>query len=157
MRKQTCCFSSHRNLPLHQIPLIRQRTVAVVRKLITEHGVRYFGVGGAVGYDTLAAGILFDLKNEFPHIKIILVYPFDGFTNCWNSAQRDAYTQMLPHYDKVVCAARSPSKEAYWARNRHLVNHSTYCITYCTRDTGGTAYTVRYAREQGVQVFNVAL
>ena len=41
-------------------------------------------------------------------------------------------------------------------RNRHLVDHSGTCICYLTRSTGGTAYTVDYARKKGLRIINVA-
>ena len=61
-----------------------------------------------------------------------------------------------PQYDKVVCVAQRASREAYLERDRHLVDSSAYCIAYCTRNSGGTAYTVRYAHQQGVPVYNTA-
>ena len=42
-------------------------------------------------------------------------------------------------------------------RNRYLVDHSSRLVCYLIRDTGGTAYTVRYALQQGVPVENLAL
>ena len=41
------------------------------------------------------------------------------------------------------------------ARNRYMADHSSYCIAYLVRGTGGTAYTVRYARKKGVQIVNL--
>lgn len=41
-------------------------------------------------------------------------------------------------------------------RNRHLVDNSGVCVCYLTRNSGGTAYTVNYAKKQGVNVFNIA-
>jgi hypothetical protein len=41
-------------------------------------------------------------------------------------------------------------------RNRHLVDNSSVCICYLTKPTGGTAYTVNYARRSGLQVINMA-
>lgn len=156
-RQMTCCFTGHRDLPSEKKREIAERTAAAIRALITDRGVRYFGVGGAVGYDTLAAEVLFKLKEtEYPHIKVILVYPFEEFTDRWTAEQQAAYERLLPKYDKVVCACSRPSREAYLARDRHLVNGSAYCIAYCTRNTGGTAYTVRYAHQQGATVQNIA-
>ena len=40
-------------------------------------------------------------------------------------------------------------------RNRHLVNHSSACICYLEKPTGGTAYTVNYARKCGLQIINL--
>lgn len=35
-------------------------------------------------------------------------------------------------------------------------NKDDCCIAWCTRATGGTAYTLRYAQRQGLRVWNVA-
>lgn len=157
LRKQTCCFTGHRDLPREKIPEITERTANEIRDLIANNNVRFFGVGGAIGYDTLAAKVLFQLKEtEFPHIKVILVYPFDGYTNRWTSAQKEEYESLLPKYDKKVCIEASASKEAYLARDRHLVDESAYCISYCARNYGGTAYTVRYAKSQGLEIHNIS-
>ena len=157
LRKRTCCFTGHRDLPDNQKEEISRRLAAVVRRLVTEYGVRYFGVGGAVGYDTLAAEVLLAMKvKEFPHIKIILVYPFDGFQQCWSWRQRWRYERLLPRYDKVVCVSQQGGRQAYLSRDRRLVDGATYCVSYCVRNSGGTAYTVRYAKQQGLTVIELS-
>lgn len=156
LRQRTCCFTGHREIREEDLPAILKRTEQVVRRLI-EKGVAFFGVGGAVGYDTEAAKLLCRLRaTDYPHIKVILVYPFEGFTDRWSDAQRAEYARLLPRYDKTVCVAQRASREAYLERDRHLVDGSAYCIAYCTRNSGGTAYTVRYAHQQGVPVYNTA-
>ena len=156
LRQRTCCFTGHRAIPEKDLPGILERTEQVVRRLI-EQGVVFFGVGGAIGYDTEAAKLLFRLRaTDYPHIKVILVYPFKGFTGRWSDEQRAGSARLLHQYDKTVCVAQRASREAYLARDRHLVDSSAYCIAYCTRNSGGTAYTVRYAHQQGVTVFNTA-
>ena len=40
-------------------------------------------------------------------------------------------------------------------RYRHLVDHSGVCVCYLNRDSGGTAYTVRYAKEKGLEIVNL--
>ena len=37
-------------------------------------------------------------------------------------------------------------------RNRMLVDMSSICICYLTKDTGGTAYTVKYAEKQKLKI-----
>lgn len=157
MKECTCCFTGHRALPAERLDAITAGTESKIRELILRHGYRYFGVGGAIGYDTVAAQILFRLREtDFPQIKVILVYPFDGFTNQWSDRQRTNYVRMLTQYDKTVCVARKREAESYLARNRHLVDNSSFCIAFCTQKTGGTAYTVRYAQQKNVSVYNVA-
>ena len=155
MRERTCCFTGHRDIPADRLQMVMTGTEAKVRELISQ-GYRYFGIGGAMGYDTIVAEMLFRLRErEYPEIKIILVYPFDGFISRWSDSQQATYARLLPMYDKRVCVCKSASREAYLARDRHLVDYSSACIAYCTRQTGGTAYTIRYAVARGVPVFNV--
>ncbi|MBM6977381.1 SLOG family protein [Intestinimonas butyriciproducens] len=155
MRERTCCFTGHRDIPADRLQMVMTGTEAKVRELILR-GYRYFGVGGAVGYDTIVAEMLFRLRErEYPGIRIILVYPFDGFISRWSDSQQATYARLLPLYNKRVCVCKSASREAYLTRDRHLVDCSSVCVAYCTRQTGGTAYTIRYAVARGVPVFNV--
>lgn len=156
LRNKTCCFTGHRDIPERDRVQICQRAERIIRQLYSR-GVRYFGVGGAIGFDTMMAQLLIKLREEdLPDIKVILVKPFEGYTSRWSNEQKQQYEILLPRYDKVVCVSDSPSRQAYLARNRHLVKHSDFCIAYCTRATGGTAYTVEYAWQLGVTVYNVA-
>ncbi len=59
--------------------------------------------------------------------------------------------------DKVTFVRDAYCKDVYLIRDRKLVDESGYCINYCNRRTGGTAYTVRYAMRKGLQVFNASL
>lgn len=156
MRRKTCCFTGHRDVPKEDAQAIIKNAERKIRELVSD-GYLYFGVGGAIGFDTIIAQCLFRLRaTEFPFIKVILVYPFDGFTSRWNEAQQRTYNDLLPLYDKVVCEASVPSKGAYLARDRHLVDWSSCCVCYLTKNNGGTAYTVKYAKEHGLSVHNVA-
>ena len=154
-RPYTCCFTGHRNLPIHQEEEIWQRVCTRLYPLL-ERGVRYFGVGGALGFDTLVAEKLLDLRKTYPQIRVILVQPFQGYQSRWTPAQQVRAAAVENRADKVVICCRTPSREAFLARDRHLVDGSAYCIGYCTRSTGGTAYTLRYAQKQGLQVWNIA-
>lgn len=151
---QTCCLTGHRDLPA-DTRLLEARLTEAVRGRLAQ-GVRYFGVGGAVGFDTLAAEVLLNLRDTlYPQIRVIAVEPFDGFTSRWTDAQRARRQALLPRYDKRVCLLPRGSREAYLARDRYLVNNSAHCISYCNRTSGGTAYTVRYALRRGLYVENL--
>lgn len=154
-RPYTCCFTGHRNLPIHQEEEIWQRVRTRLYPLL-ERGVRYFGVGGALGFDTLVAEKLLNLRKTYPQIRVILVQPFQGYQSRWTPAQQACAAAVENRVDKVVICCQTPSREAFLARDRHLVDGSAYCIGYCTRSTGGTAYTLRYAQKQGLQVWNIA-
>ena len=154
MKEQTCCLTGHRELPRDTDELVRRLTDAICGRI--EAGVRHFGVGGAVGFDTLAAEVLLNLRDTlYPQIRVIAVEPFDGFTSRWTDAQRARRQALLPRYDKRVCLLPRGSREAYLARDRYLVDNSAHCISYCNRTSGCTAYTVRYALRRGLYVENL--
>ena len=156
MKEQTCCFTGHRNVPTDKMQEIVARTGAKVRELISG-GYRCFVVGGAIGYDTLAAELLFRLRDaERMGIRVILAYPFDGYMDRWSEEQKATYERLLPLYDERICVAAAASRGAYLQRDRYMVDASSMCVAYCTRQTGGTAYTIRYAAKTGVPVCNIA-
>lgn len=54
MKEKTCCFTGHRAIPARALPALAEELEQTLRRLIGE-GMRYFGAGGALGFDTLAA------------------------------------------------------------------------------------------------------
>ena len=58
--------------------------------------------------------------------------------------------------DKVVYISQDYTPDCTFQRNRHLVDNSSVCICYLTKHTGGTAYTVNYAKKKGCRVINLA-
>ncbi len=156
LQQKTCCFTGHRSVPPEISAAILKRAETVIRRLY-DRGYRYFGVGGAVGFDSQIAQLLFRLrKNVFQDIRVILVYPFEGYTKLWTAEQQWDHRQSLALYDKTVCVSDTPGRETFLARNRHLVNGSSVCVCYCVDESSGTGYTVRYAREKGLEIINLA-
>ena len=60
MKSRTACFTGHRELPTDDLPEISKHLEDTLATLI-EQGYRYFGAGGALGFDTLAAQAVFSL------------------------------------------------------------------------------------------------
>ena len=54
MKEQTCCFTGHRKIPPMQSVEIAERLKTELIKLI-DQGYLFFGAGGALGFDTIAA------------------------------------------------------------------------------------------------------
>ena len=151
MKEKTCCFTGHRTIETTDREALRARLTEAVREHILR-GYRYFGAGGALGFDTLAATVVLDLKKEFPEISLILVLPCPEQTKGWKKEDVAVYEDIMRRADKCVYTAEHYFNGCMQKRNRHLVDNSSSCIAYLRRDTGGTAYTVKYARKQGVAV-----
>lgn len=74
LRNQVCCFTGHRHIPEEYYETLKQQLRQEIENLILK-GVCYFGAGGALGFDTLAALTVLELKQQYPLIKLILVLP----------------------------------------------------------------------------------
>ena len=155
MKEKTCCFTGHRDIPKKLYPKIKKRLSHEIKRLISQ-GVLYFGCGGAQGFDTLCAQMVLKLKRKYPGVKLILVLPFPGQADLWQAGDVRRYESIKRRADKVVMVCEQYQPGCYHKRNRHLVDNSGHCICYLTRVSGGTAYTVAYARRQGCSVTNLA-
>ena len=150
-RGETCCFTGHRDVPLAERGELMRRLNATVRELIAR-GYRYFGAGGAVGFDTMAAQTVLDLRREFPQIKLILVLPCGDQASRFPPADAFEYRRILGEADKVAVLHDRYVPGCMLERNRRLVEYSSVCVAYCRRENGGTAYTLREARRSGMPV-----
>ena len=150
-RDETCCFTGHREVPLAERGELMRRLNETVRELIAR-GYRYFGAGGAVGFDTMAAQTVLDLRREFSHIKLILVLPCGDQARHFPPADAFEYRRILGAAAKVTVLHERYVPGCMLERNRRLVAHSSVCVAYCRRDSGGTAYTLREARRAGLEL-----
>lgn len=125
MKNQTACFTGHREIPFFQ----KRRLKAKVKSAITDairNGYRYFGAGGALGFDMLAAQTVLELKADYPDIKLILVLPCLNQTRGW--AQED-----VKEYERIKAAA---DKVTY--------NRKSITTVVCTKETVILLITARF-------------
>lgn len=155
MREKTCCFTGHREIPAKDLAGVRDRLEQTIIKLY-EQGVIYYGAGGALGFDTLAAETVLRLRESYPKLRLILVLPCKDQTKNWKEKDVAKYEGIRRMADKVVYTGENYARGCMHTRNRHLVDWSSVCVCYQTKGRGGTAYTVEYARENGLSVINVA-
>lgn len=142
-------------MPFEKRNNISERLKETLVELI-ENGYRYFGAGGALGFDTLAAQTILELKEKYPQIRLILVLPCETQTRGWKEKDIEIYENIKRQADKVVYISKEYTRGCMHKRNRHLVDCSSVCIAYLTKSNGGTAYTVDYAIKHGLTVFNIA-
>ncbi len=158
-KEMTCCLTGHRVIPPGEEAKVLTRTRYILQRLIREKNVRYFGVGGAVGFDMMAAEYLLHLKHhKEQQIRIISVLPYPEWreTEDWDDDLRWRQDRILLNSDKVVYVRQQKENGVFLLRDRKLVDGSGYCVSYCNRVPSGTAYTVRYALKHGVKVFNAS-
>ncbi len=134
---------------------MKRRLRKVLISLI-QNGYIYFGAGGALGFDTIAAQTVLELKAVYPQIKLVLVLPCLSQAFLWSETDVAVYEEIKSRADKVVYTGQEYLEGCMHKRNRHLVDNSSVCVCYFNGDEGGTSYTMNYALKQGKDVINIA-
>ncbi|MBR3059457.1 MAG: DUF1273 family protein [Oscillospiraceae bacterium] len=156
IRRRTACFTGHRELGEPPGELER-RVDAAIRDLYAR-GVRYFGAGGARGFDALASERVLTLKEELPELALVLVLPFPEQyrqEGNWSREELAQFDALLLRADRVVTLEAGYSPGVYQRRNRYLADRSAFCICYLQRMRSGTGGTVRYAKSLGLEIIDL--
>jgi len=156
-KTKTCFFTGHRDIPRSDYMKIQEKLEPLVRQLIEEQGVEYFGVGGALGFDTIAAATVVKLKREYSKIRLVIVLPYHEYEANWPKEDKDLFKKITNSADKVVYIAKKYYHGCTYKRNRHLADYSAWGICFVERPTGGAAYTYNYAKSLGVTLYNLAM
>ena len=165
MEKQhAVCFSGYRSskftFPLtgehpKYIQLLNEIRQTILDSIYEDYD--NFFIGMADGFDLLSASIFYELKDagQIPeNIRFTAVLPFAEHRPALSWLE--IHQTVLKEADEVITIAANYSSQAFLARNRFMVDHSTRLISYYTGLTGGTAYTVKYAEKKGLQIINLA-
>lgn len=155
MKERTCCFTGHRQIDPRKYGLVMSALETKLKELI-QNGYSTFATGGALGFDTLAAQTVLKLKKEYPNIRLHLILPCLSQTRGWPASGVLEYERIKAAADEVTYTSQAYFNGCMQKRNRALVDISSICIAFMQKQTGGTAYTVRYAYNIGVPVINIA-
>ena len=154
MNVYTCCFTGHRQIPPHA----REELIAVLDRRIAalaDVGFTEFRVGGALGFDTLAAQRVLAAREQRPTCQLHLILPCRNQPHHWHSNDEECYRDILSRADRVTYVQETYTKGCMHLRNRALVEGSDLCLAFCYESTGGSAYTCRYALQRGVRLINL--
>lgn len=160
-RESTACFSGHRALAF---PFSLERDnpglSGLVRALVQaicgaeRAGIDTFVCGGAWGFDILAGETVLQLTSELP-IRLSMVIPFEGQERSFSPHWRQRYQRLLAAADSVEVLMQAYCRDAYFLRNRRMVECASRLICYYNGGGGGTGYTVKYGEKQGLTIVNL--
>ena len=143
----TCALTGHRALP----PDFDRNALYDGLEELILNGYNRFLCGMAMGFDLLALDCLVSLRSRY-RIQIEACVPFDGQESKFPLEEKRRYRDLIAWCDVVHILYPSYQNGCYLARDRYMVERADLLFAYCTRDKGGTAYTVNCARELGVEV-----
>ena len=115
-----------------------------------------FFSGGALGFDTLAALAVLELRRRHPDVSLVMVLPCQSQSSRWGAGAQQEYRRILKASDRVLYVSEEYFPGCMQKRNRFMVDHSDTCCCYLTSCRGGTWNTVSYAYDQHLSIHNLA-
>ena len=101
----------------------------------------------------LCASTVLELKKDFPDLKLIGALPCKTQEKFWNAKDKKIYREMLTKLDAIRCIYDEYiGAECMIERNKYMVNNSSLLIALYNNISGGTKFTVDYAKKQGLEV-----
>ena len=155
-REKTVCFTGHRLIRGDKEALYDQVVQQV--KELAKAGAISFLTGGARGFDALAAEAVLAVKETFPQVQLWVVLPFwrpYEVEGDWSEEEIALHQWQNQQADEVLALRESYGRGCYHQRDRYLVDHAAWCVYYQRKKTGGTAYTVSYAKQAGLSMYPV--
>lgn len=149
--RKSCAFTGHRKI---EDPPDFALMADIAEQLIAR-GVTDFYCGMARGFDLLAARFIVGMREKYPQIKLIACVSCPEQDRFFSAEDRRTYIELIDAADEVKVVNMRYFKAAMLRRNDYMVDHCQYLIAYMRNESGGTAYTVGYARSKKRKIFIV--
>lgn len=122
-----------------------------------EQGCRQFLCGMARGCDLYFAEAVLACKRNLPEITLTALLPCPDQTMRWPLADRQRYEKILRECDAVEVLEPAYSAGCMLRRNKAMIDRAQCLISVFDGGPGGTAHTVRYARQRGLPIHSIWL
>ena len=119
-----------------------------------QNGWTSFITGMAIGFDTIAAETVLELKKKYKDVKLFGAIPNQGQEDKWSDDDKARYHKLIKKLDGYeICSESYAGAETMYKRNRFIVDHSSVIVALWNGSPRtGTANTVNYAKKQGRKV-----
>ena len=156
-----CAFTGHRpeRLPwrlneddarCRALKTILRQTVQAVY----DRGFRTFLCGMARGCDQYFAEAVLELRGagKLPEAKLCAMVPCPSQPDGWRAQEQARYRRLLAACDSVEVLEPVYSAGCMLRRNREMLLRAQLLISVYEGSAGGKAATVRFARQQGIEI-----
>lgn len=134
-----CTFFGHRDTEQIFFHLLEN----AIEKVIQNYSVNHFYIGNNGNFDKMALQAVTKLQVKYPYItyEIVLAY----------MADEGQHPTLFPEGIE-----NTPKRFAICFRNKWMVKHSDYIISYITQSYGGAYQYTKYAKNQGKFIINLS-
>ena len=154
---RSACFTGHRELQ-EDSSILSRRLYDVIERSITA-GLTDFYIGGAIGFDTIAALTVLRLRKKYPLIKLHLVLPCppEEQSKYWSDSDQRQLSDIISEADTTEIVCSHYTNDCMRIRNSRLVEYADICFCYYDPNNtrSGTGQTVRMAQRKGIEVVNL--
>ena len=148
---KVCAFSGHRNLAVYDFDeLLLQRVIVNLVK----NGIKRFLCGMAVGFDMKAAQTVIVLKKSYD-IELVACLPCANQSERYSQKNKLLYDEILACCDEVVVLESEYVSGCMHRRDRYMVDNSDTLVCFLRKTSGGTYYTVNYARKANKKIIEL--
>lgn len=161
IRDKSVCFTGHRPEKIPNAENSEQTVLAIKSMLYyeiinaLETGYDTFLIGMQRGIDLWAGEAVLQAAAEYSgeyDVKIVPVLPYKGFGSNFRGMDMWNFGRIMDHADHVEVMFQSYVKACYTMRNRFMVDHSSRLIAAAGDMKSGSGQTIRYAKQQGLDI-----
>ena len=116
---------------------------------LVEEGLEWVLTSGNLGIETWVTEVVAELKQEYPELKLGIIYPFKEFGNNWNENNQEKLrmTEQLADYVEAVSHQAYQSPSQLRNHTRFLLDHTDGCLLiYDPEFPGKTQYFLKEAQ-----------
>ena len=146
-----CAFTGHRilaNTDFDELLLER-----VIENLI-KTGTKRFLCGMAIGFDLKCAQAVAVLKAKYD-IQLVACLPCANQSERFSEKNKRLYNEMLSASDEVIILEPEYKSGCMQRRDRYLVDNCDVLVSFLRRNSGGTHYTVNYAKKMNKKIIEL--
>lgn len=154
-KSQTIAFTGHRNINPDNIGTLKNDLTHTIREQYI-NGYTTFIVGGAVGFDLLAAETIIELQKEFTDIQLFCAVPYAGHHQYFKDEDKQRYIRIAEKATTNIILSSRYYDGSFLHRNDYMIKNCSLLIAYCNGAfRSGTAYTIRRATANNISIINL--
>lgn len=146
-KMKSCCFIGHRNL--YDKREIFSLMIQKIERLILD-GFSIFFFGGYGDFDDICFSAVRELKGKYSYIKTI-------YYQAYYKPHDTNMGFLKAKYDCIIYPEieEKPKRFAIVYRNREIIDHSDFCIFFCSFSYGGAYQALQYAKHKKKALINI--
>lgn len=108
----------------------------------------------ARGFDLIAAESVIEFKKDY-EINLTACLPCANQSEKFSASVKSRYENVLSNCNKIITLSPAYYSGCMHERDRYMVDNSDIVVCFLRLNSGGTYYTVNYARRKGKKIIEL--